>query len=106
MDSVEGRTPDEPGGSRGGSAVGRGDDGNLADADLIRQLGAVLFGMPVADAMSRGLGMNRRTVQRWLNAQNAVPANVWEQLREIVAEQLHELERLSQALAARADDQR
>jgi hypothetical protein len=104
METVE-RTHDA-GGSRGRSEMGRG-DGNLADADLIRAIGSTLFGYPVADAMARGLEMNRRTVQRWLNAQNAVPDNVWETLAEMVDERLQEAHRLQQRLAARrADNQR
>ena len=104
MDTLE--RADNAGRGRGGSAMARGDDAGLADAELIRALGAALFGTPVADNMCRALGINRRTVQRWLNGQNEVPAPRWEELSGLVAERLEELQLLSKALAARADDQR
>jgi len=68
---------------------------------MIRAIGGSLFGYPVADNLARGLEMNRRTVQRWLNGQNAVPDNVWETLAEMVNDRLQEMQRLSQALADR-----
>ena len=65
MDTVA--REDDAGRSGGRSAVARGDKPGLADADLIRLLGAELYGVPVADMMSAGMGINRRTVQRWLS---------------------------------------
>jgi hypothetical protein len=104
MDQVE--RADDAAGVGGGSALARGDDGDLADAELIRAVDAALFGWPVADQMCRALEVNRRTVQRWLNGQNEVPPYRWEQLAEMLEERMEELRRLREALAARADDQR
>jgi hypothetical protein len=85
--------------------MGRGDDAALADADLIREVAGLLYGLPVADNMSAALGINRRTVQRWLNGQNAVPAHVWQQLIAELADQQRELLRVAKLLVRRANDQ-
>lgn len=75
-----------------------------ADADLVREAGALLFGMgaPLADMMSPAIGINRRTIQRWLNGQNAVPGHLWPRLIEEVHAKQRDLARLERDLAARA----
>jgi hypothetical protein len=97
---------DDSGRGRGDKAMGRGDDAALADADLMREAVGLLYGVPVTDNMSASFGINRRTVQRWFNGQNAIPAHVWEQLVTEVRARQRALARLEELLVRRADDQR
>ena len=103
MDALEGR--DDDAGRPDAGGMGRGDDAGLAeDAYLIRVAGATLFGTPVADNMARAMNINRRTVQRWLNGQNAVPSHMWQQLVDVVRQRLGPLQASERDLARRAND--
>jgi plasmid maintenance system antidote protein VapI len=51
-----------------------------AGGALLRDLAESLFGAESAAAVAAALGVNRRTVLRWLNGQNAVPLEVWREL--------------------------
>jgi hypothetical protein len=101
MATVEGADDGGRGGGR--SAMAGGDDATLAAAKLIREVAGELFGSPVADNMALDMGINRRTVQRWLNGQNTVPVPVWRDLALAISARRVTLQRLSLAVAARID---
>lgn len=74
--------------------MARSDNVPLAAAELIREAAAVLFGPTPVPQLAEALEVNTRTVQRWLAGQNTVPAGVWHQLLELVAERERDLARL------------
>jgi predicted transcriptional regulator len=58
---------------------------HAAGGVLLREVAESLFGAESAAAVAAPLGVNRRTVQRWLNGQNEVPLEVWRELAEMLA---------------------
>jgi hypothetical protein len=75
----------------------------LAEARLIRAAATVLYGPQPALGLSEGLGVNTRTVQRWLAGQNAVPAGIWRQLFDLAAEREAEITELRAQLAEKLE---
>lgn len=90
--------------------MGRGDDSAMADTQLMQLVARFVFGTgsQAADRMGDALKINRRSVQRWLNGQNAVPTNAdfWRGLAELVAARQRDLELIRGALERRAAEKR
>ena len=84
--------------------MARSDNVALAEARLIRQAASVLYGPNPALGLSEGLGVNTRTVQRWLAGQNAVPAGIWNQLLDLAAEREAEITELRVRLAEKLEE--
>jgi hypothetical protein len=77
---------------------------HAAGGALLRELAESLFGAEGTTAVAAALGLNRRTVLRWLNGQNAVPTPVWRELagmlelrQAAIAELRREVEAMLQA---------
>lgn len=56
---------------------------------------AATFGAEWPSMVAQELGVNVRTVQRWANGSNDIPANVWVQLATIVRVRARALQRLA-----------
>lgn len=86
--------------------MGRGDDAAVADTQLMQLVSRSVFGTgaQAADRMGDALKINRRSVQRWLNGQNPVPAFVLRELLELVASRQRELAVIRETLERRIAD--
>jgi plasmid maintenance system antidote protein VapI len=70
-----------------------------AASELLRTVTESLFGS--AAVLAAALGINRRTVLRWLNGRNAVPLEVWRELAgmlELRGTEIAELRREVEAM--------
>lgn len=65
--------------------------------ELLREIGEALFGDRWRDELPNVLGVSERNVRRWIANPEAVPAGVWNELRQLLAER----GQLLQTLAAR-----
>jgi plasmid maintenance system antidote protein VapI len=79
----------------------------LTSPELLRSVAEGLFDRGSSQALAAALGINRRTVLRWLNGQNAVPLEVWRELAGMlglraseVSELRREVEEMIAACAA------
>lgn len=110
MATMEGRCDDDGGAARGRPDLGGGDGSAVADTQLMQLVARFVFGTggQAADRLGDALGINRRSVQRWLNGQNAVPTNgdFWRGLAELVAARLRDLELIRDAVERRAAEKR
>jgi hypothetical protein len=68
---------------------------------LIRAIGEALFGSRWQTDLGDHLGVNRRTVQRWLAGQNEPQPGVWDDLEETLRERAAEQRRLCEAIRQR-----
>lgn len=82
-----------------------GDEVMAADVELIRAVAEALYGEQPAHALSRGLNINTRTVQRWLSGQNAVSPWMWRRLVELVASRERQLAELREEMTELAADE-
>jgi hypothetical protein len=62
--------------------------------DLLRAVTDGLFERASPQVLAAALGINRRTVLRWLNGQNAVPLEVWRELAGMLELRRVEVEEL------------
>ena len=63
----------------------------MTSAELIRAIGAALFGSRYQQDLAEALGVNRRTVSRWANGEDEPRLGVWPDLLEIMWERRREL---------------
>ena len=52
--------------------------------DLLRDAGEALYGPLWQSELARALGVNGRTVRRWMAKDNAIPAGVWPEVGNLV----------------------
>lgn len=62
----------------------RSDNPPAQDVRLFREIAETLYGPHPADLLADALGVNIRTVQRWLAGQNSVPDHAWDNLRNFM----------------------
>jgi DNA-binding transcriptional regulator YdaS (Cro superfamily) len=65
---------------------------------LLRTAGEALYGSLWQSEMARALGVADRTVRRWAAGQFQIPAGVWPQVRELLAERGAVLARIRRQL--------
>jgi hypothetical protein len=53
--------------------------------DDLRRIGARIYGANWQAPISRALGVNLRTLQRWVNGQNPIPPHIEADLRQLLA---------------------
>ncbi len=53
---------------------------------LLREAGEALYGARWQSELARALGVSDRTVRRWAAGSFAVPAGVWETIRDLLRE--------------------
>jgi hypothetical protein len=63
----------------------------MTSAELIRAIGAALFGSRYQHDLAESLGVNRRTVSRWSSGQDEPRPGVWLDLLGIMWERRREL---------------
>jgi hypothetical protein len=63
----------------------------MTSAELIRAIGAALFGSRYRQDLAEALGVNRRTVSRWASGEDEPRPGVWPDLLEIMWERRREL---------------
>jgi hypothetical protein len=66
--------------------------------ELIRAAGEALFGSRWQTDLGDELGINRRTVQRWVSGQNEPMPGVWADLEAMLSERAAEQLRLCEAI--------
>jgi hypothetical protein len=76
---------------------------NPTHAELIRNLGPLLWGTRWKTDMALSLGVNDRTVRRWVSGAAVPHPGVWRSLLQIVRQRQHELDELSAAISERAE---
>jgi hypothetical protein len=69
--------------------------------ELIRAIGQALFGTQWQTDLGTELGMNRRTVQRWLAGQDEPRRGVWDDLERILSERIKAQQVLCDAIRKR-----
>lgn len=69
--------------------------------ELIRAIGEALFGTRWQTDLGDHLEVNRRTVQRWLAAQDEPRPGVWDDLLKVLDERIAAQQRLREAIRAR-----
>lgn len=72
--------------------------------ELIREIGEALFGTRWQTDLGDHLGVNRRTVQRWLAGQDEPRPGVWDDLLLVLSERLAAQQRLREAIRRRRPD--
>lgn len=70
----------------------------MTDLDLFNLAGQSLFGSNWHGDMSRRLGVNLRTVERWSKGQSRISPGVWSDLLKMLADRQAELARLQPLL--------
>jgi hypothetical protein len=75
----------------------------LSPAELISRVGTALFGSNFQHDMAAALGVNRRTVGRWVAATIEPRAGVWSDLLRLIEARHVELGELGQIIAARVE---
>lgn len=78
--------------------MARSDNVAMADVALIRRIAETLYGDRPAVSLGQALGVNPRTVERWLAGQNAIPAGIWDQLPAVAAAREREIAELRREL--------
>ena len=73
----------------------------MTDAALLSAVGAALFGPHWKNPLAGMLGVNDRTLRRWLQT-DQVPAGVWAEVAELASQRHAELGPLIVAARARA----
>ena len=63
----------------------------MTSAELIRAIGAALFGSRYQQDLAEALGVNRRTVSRWASGEDEPRPGVWPDLLGIMWERRREL---------------
>jgi len=76
------------------------DPGMGPSAALIRAIGRALYGTHWQTDLGTRLGINRRSVQRWLAGTHEPHPAIWDELEALLTERAAEQQRLRQALAA------
>jgi hypothetical protein len=67
----------------------------ISEQDLLRAVTDALFARRASpQALASALGINRRTVLRWLSGHNAVPLEVWRELAGMLELRRVEVEEL------------
>jgi DNA-binding XRE family transcriptional regulator len=79
--------------------VGR-DDPRMT-SDLLRRVGAALYGQHWHSELAHTLGVNRHTVQRWEAGDSPIPPTLPRNLARLVAARQDELGKLYRELASR-----
>jgi hypothetical protein len=70
-------------------------------SDLLRCVGAALYGQHWHSELAHTLGVNRRTVQRWEAGDSPIPPTLPRNLARLVAARQDELGKLYRELASR-----
>lgn len=60
----------------------------------LRRIGAGLYGRQWQTPLSEDLGINPRTLRRWLSGDWSIPADAWEQLRDLMLDRRYLLANL------------
>jgi len=63
----------------------------MTSAELIRAIGAALFGSRYQQDLAEALGVNRRTVSRWSSGEDEPRPGVWPDLLGIMWERRRQL---------------
>jgi hypothetical protein len=58
------------------------------DADLIREIGHGLFGSQWRSDLGEGIGVNRRTINRWVSGTAQPRLGVWQDLERLLSERM------------------
>lgn len=66
----------------------------MTDLDLFNTAGQSLFGSNWHGDMSRRLGVNLRTVERWSKGQSRISPGIWPDLLKMLSDREAELARL------------
>jgi hypothetical protein len=75
----------------------------MTSAELIKSLGPALFGRNWQSELADWLGMNRRTIRRWISGGDEPRPAVWNDLLEITRERRAQLDELINAIAERVE---
>jgi len=70
-------------------------------ADLLRRAGTLLFGQAWQPELARALGINRRTIERWMAGSREPGEETWAEITELLFEHRDDLADLLQELALR-----
>jgi hypothetical protein len=73
----------------------------MTTPELLRAIGEALFGVRWQKDLSDELGINRRTMQRWLVGHNEPSPGVWAELEAVLSERASAAMRLCDALRAK-----
>src|SRR5262245_23412767 len=71
----------------------------MTSAELIRLVGPALFGRNWQSELADWLGMNRRTIRRWMSGEDEPRPVVWTELLEITRERHTQLAALIETIA-------
>lgn len=74
----------------------------MTPSDLLRAAGEALYGEQWQAPLAEGLGINRRTIRRWLDGDNEPPAGVWAALAAICHDRRETLAEIGTALGEAA----
>lgn len=74
----------------------------MTGLDLFNLTGTTLFGTSWHGDVSRRLGVNLRTVERWSKGQSRISPGVWSDLLKMLADRQAELARLQPLLERQA----
>jgi hypothetical protein len=71
----------------------------MTSAELIKSVGPALFGRNWQSELADWLGMNRRTIRRWMSGEDEPRPVVWAELLDITQERHAQLAELIEAIA-------
>jgi transcriptional regulator with XRE-family HTH domain len=75
----------------------------ISPAALIHRVGTALFGSKFQHDLAAALGVNRRTVARWVSGEIEPRAGVWSDLLRLIEARRVELSELVKVIAARVE---
>src|SRR5689334_5434976 len=75
----------------------------ISPAALIRRVGTMLFGSNYQRDLAAALGVNRRTVARWVSGEVEPRAGVWSDLRRLIEVRRVQLGELVEIVAVRVE---
>lgn len=70
----------------------------MTDADRLAQAGQLLYGDWWHTRLAHALGVARKTVQRWANGEQPVPAGVWGDLKALLEQHAGEARAFARTL--------
>jgi hypothetical protein len=65
------------------------------DRKTLHIVGQILYGPGWVEALSNGLGLNMRTVQRWASGKNPIHPLVWPKIAALCRPRIAEIEKLA-----------
>ena len=73
----------------------------MTSAELIKSVGPALFGRNWQSELADWLGVNRRTIRRWMSGEDEPRAVMWTELLDITQERHAQLSEMIEAIAER-----